>query len=190
MLPQTDARPWYTVGAGTLALGGVPLVHGDTIGAMLVDTGGPLTYVPAGFSAALIAAVIAAPGYESVFGAQTISDAACVTTSATPAELDAALPALTLELANAGGLTLSATRGYLYDAGVGTWCMSVVDGTPYGDDVALGDTWMASFVTVFDLVDQRIGFAPVVGCGDDVPSVRGAAASTLARIPWSHAATR
>ena len=65
--------------------------------------------------------------------------------------------------------------------GGGQFCLVFSDS---GDTTSLiGDTLMASFVTVFDVGGKRIGFAPEVGCAS-TPAVATSPRALVPGQPW------
>jgi cathepsin D len=160
MLPMTQQMPFYAVDVPSLAVGGT---SAGTIGSAIVDTGTSFTLLPTAAVTSIAGTINASSGFKSLFPNQTIADGGCVTNAtATASQIDAMLPPLTIGLAGATA-TLPATH-YMFDNGGGQWCLSVSSSDGIGFNI-LGDSTLSGFLTVFDLGQQRVGFAPVAGCG-------------------------
>ena len=187
MAPMTTAQPFYAVDVAGLQVGTTAIAA--DFGPTLVDTGTAFTYVPTSIASALLTAVIHSAGYAATFGKQQLSATSCVTTSSTRAEIDAALPAMSIQFPDGQGgmsapIELAPTRSYLYDNGNGTWCLDVLDNSGFGLTI-MGDTMQESFVTVFDLANQRIGFAAETGCGtEELVRDRAPFPAAATGLPW------
>nr|HEX4318138.1 pepsin-like aspartic protease [Kofleriaceae bacterium] len=170
MLPIAPAQPFYAVSIASMGYAGTTLGGAEDFGAMIVDTGTSFSFVPDPIASALASQINASPGYQQLFGSQTIGGASCVTTTATPAQIDASLPMLDVRFPDGAGgtneLDLPATRSYLYDNGGGSWCLDVLSNDGLGVTI-MGDTMQMAMTTVFDVANQRIGFAPEAGCGNE-----------------------
>ncbi len=163
--------PYYAVQLQNMQLGSTSL--GFTSSAAIVDTGTSLFYT----TQAVVNAVVAeANKATSVFTGQfTMTQGIyCATAKAgvTAQQIDAALPPLTLTFpGGTGTFTVSApaTRSYLLDTG-GMWCIGIATNSqiPSGF-VLMGDIGMRGFVTIFDRVQHRVGFAPEKGCAAHSP---------------------
>jgi hypothetical protein len=175
LVAATKSMPWYDVLVSGIEIGGAPLdVPAATWGPALVDTGGPSFIVPQIVFTAFTNALAANAAFTSHFGdAPTFfqSYSQCKPSSATPAELDAALPPFTLQLGPADApvrLVLPATRSYLvpatfYGSAAGSWCPGVV-GLAGMKTFDIGDAILRSSIVVFDRAGKRLGFAPHAGC--------------------------
>jgi cathepsin D len=168
MVPITSSQPFYAVEISGMGIAGTSVGSRSVLGPTLVDTGTSFTYVPASVASALLTAVTSSSGYKSIFGTQALSATQCVSATATRAQIDAALPPMTIHFPDGSGgstpvMSLAPTQSYLYDNGGGTWCLDVLDNTGLGLTI-MGDTLQESFVSVFDIANQRIGFAPEAGC--------------------------
>jgi hypothetical protein len=176
LLAATKSLPFYGVQVSGIEVGGAPLdVPPSTWGPALVDTGGPSFIVPSAVLTAFTNALAANAPFTSRFGdAPTFfqSYLRCKPSSATAAELDAALPPFTLVLGPADApvrLVLPATRSYVvpatyYGLAEGSWCPGVV-GLSGMRTFDIGDAIMRSSIVVFDRASKRLGFAPHAGCG-------------------------
>lgn len=82
--------------------------------------------------------------------------------------IDAMLPALTLTFPNklAGSpdlsFTVKPTVSYMIGFDGGQWCFGI-DNSPDGLTI-LGDEILQAFVTIIDLENQQVGWAPDLGC--------------------------
>ncbi len=169
MQPVWFLQPFYEVNIKATTVGTTSLA---LTGAAVADTGTTLMIVPKAVETSLISAVTSSPGYKAIFGTQTLDEMNCPDPKThTRAEIDAMLPPFTVTLpTKAGGtftLTSPATQSYLfYQAGMngmpGGYCLGVaaVANVP----TILGDSFMRQFITVFDLANNQIGFAPQKGC--------------------------
>jgi hypothetical protein len=128
---------------------------------MLIDTGNPLLDLPAGVFAKVTDAIASSPAFRTLFGgADWLSGASCTSVGMTQADLDAVLPSLTLTLGSSSPIAVqtSATRSYLQlQAGTGgqTWCPAII-----GSGGGIGAAFLRSSVVIFDIQNQRLGFAP------------------------------
>jgi hypothetical protein len=188
MVPITSSQPFYAVEISGIGIGGTNVGSRSTLGPTLVDTGTSFTYVPASVASALLTTVTSSSGYKSIFGTQALSATQCVSATATRAQIDAALPPMTIRFPDGSGgttptMTLAPTQSYLYDNGGGTWCLDVLDNTGLGLTI-MGDTLQESFVTVFDLANQRMGFAPQAGCGSELTRERTVFPMPAPGQPW------
>jgi hypothetical protein len=161
----------------------------------IVDTGTNAFIVPTAAYATITSAIAQSPGFVQVFGADAgsaffslqpppdagVADAsgdidagvmagqACATLTATRAELDAALPPLTLTFGSnpAVQVQAAATQSYLFQAGDDVWCSAIaaVDPSPtFPFDSIVGTPVLQSSIVVFDRVNRRLGFAPHAPC--------------------------
>jgi hypothetical protein len=165
---------WYTVGLASLAVAGttVPVPSGSYTSTML-DTGSSGSSLsPATFSV-LTGAIAASPAFSTVFGAAAssfFSGTTCMALPQTKAQLDAALPPLTMTFGSSPGVTAqaTATESYLLTYGDGKWCPAIVSRAPDADfpgiAAILGAPMLASNVVIFDRANARVGFAPHTAC--------------------------
>ncbi|MEO6777243.1 MAG: pepsin-like aspartic protease [Kofleriaceae bacterium] len=169
--PISTVAPYYIVNVGAASVAGAASLTGADFGPTIIDTGTTLTYVPAAVVTAVIAGVQGSTGYPTVFGTQALTDGACLTTTMTSAQVDAALPPMSLGFA--GGTTpisIPATRSYLFDQGGGQYCFTFSDSSHLfgsAQKVSLfGNTLLSGMLTVVDVDHQQIGFAPQAGCAE------------------------
>ena len=141
-------------------------------GTTILDSGGPLFYVPLAVFSALTAAIAAAPAFQqTVGGTNWFSSGGCMLLSQPRAQLDAMLPRLTVTFGSGPGISIdaNATSSYLvaypYD-GQTYWCPGIAAWDPsWGSniDADLGGPFLDSIV-IFDRENQRVGFAPHADC--------------------------
>jgi hypothetical protein len=165
---------FYTVDLASIAVAGttVAIPTGAYTGTIL-DTGSSGSSVsPAAFSA-LNAAIAGSPAFSTIFGASAssfLSGNSCMSLTQTKAELDAALPPLTLTFGSSPGVSAqaSATESYLLTHGGGEWCPAITSRAPdaafAGIAAILGAPMLVSNVVIFDRANQRVGFAPHAPC--------------------------
>jgi hypothetical protein len=177
--PMSASASWTIdllgIGLGTQSLGGADPQS-------LVDTGTWGFYMASSAYAALVTAVANDPGATAIFGAGTLDatffsttyfggDCASPTAGQTQAEIDAALPPLTLTLPALDGgtfaLSLPATQSYLAPLpvnGVVQYCSGVADSHPIGDVTILGNSVLQAYITILDEGGRQVGFAPQSFC--------------------------
>jgi hypothetical protein len=136
----------------------------------IVDTGTSLFYIPTTAETALLKKINADAGYKSLFAkALSESGTGCVTAKAgtTAAMIDATLPKMEMTFDKIGGgsftLEVAPMQSYLYDGGGGQFCLAVFGGGDQGD-ATMGDAFMRAFVTVIDIKNKQVGFAPSAHC--------------------------
>jgi hypothetical protein len=141
-------------------------------GTTILDSGGPLFYLPSAVFSAVSAAITADPAFQqTVGGADWFSAGGCMSLSPTRAQLDAMLPQLTVTFGANPGVSIqaAATSSYLsiYPSGGQTyWCPGIAAWDPsWGNNIAadLGGPFLDSIV-IFDRQNQRVGFAPHADC--------------------------
>jgi hypothetical protein len=118
-------------------------------------------------------------GYKSLFS-KALSEAGtgCVTAKAgtTAAMIDATLPKMQMTFDKMGGgsftLEVPPMQSYMYDGGGGQFCLAVLGGGDQGD-ATMGDTFMRAFVTVIDIKNKQVGFAPTTHCAAPGIPTRG-----------------
>jgi cathepsin D len=142
--------------------------HTDSV----VDTGTSVFLLQTSAFNTITRAIAASPGFASVFGTVGASfftgQKSCRVVSKKKAEIDAALPPLTLVFGQSPALSVHAapTESYLVPYG-NAWCSSL-----YAIDPALnipvasilGGPILRSNVVIFDRANKRIGFAPHTPC--------------------------
>jgi Eukaryotic aspartyl protease len=165
-------KDFYSVRMTAMAIGGTSLgVTATQLDSPIVDTGTSLFYIPTKAETTLLAQVNANANFKTLFPGQTLSDAGdgCVTAAATTtaAMVDAMLPPLQMTFSGMGGGTFMLSSppmaSYLYDAGNGKFCLGVFGGGDNGE-ATMGDAFMRGYVTVIDLVNKQVGFAPTSHC--------------------------
>ncbi|HEY0251057.1 MAG TPA: pepsin-like aspartyl protease, partial [Kofleriaceae bacterium] len=168
--PLNQQIPYYIVGVGSAAVGTAASLTSADFGPTIIDTGTTLTYVPKAVVTAVAAGISASANYHTVFGTQTLADGACLDSTMTAAQIDAALPPLSLTFAGGTApISLPATRSYLIAQGHGSWCFTFSDSSTLfqGQKVSLfGNTLLGGMITIFDVANKQIGFALQTGCAE------------------------
>jgi hypothetical protein len=159
-------------------------------GPAVPDTGTTIMVLPTDAANALAAAVTADSGFQSIFPGETLmlSNAdklvCTLSSSKTAAEIDAALPKLEVTLTDLDGnpFTLSAPATSSYLRGFGEYYCSFVGSLDDAPAIILGDAFLDNFISVFDPVNSKIGFAPQQGC--TIPM--DAKVPSVPRVPFIH----
>jgi hypothetical protein len=168
---------YYTVDLETITVAGVSTPVQIAAGQFpdtVVDTGTSGFVVQTAAFNSLAAAIAGTPGFQMVFGANAgaawfSSQAPCGGSGVSKAQIDAALPALTLTFGTAPGLTLQLppSESYLISAGPYGWCSTMI-AVPSGQQFPLasimGAPFMRSMITIYDRANNQIGFAPHTAC--------------------------
>jgi hypothetical protein len=170
--PIVSGAPYYMINVAGASVSGSASLTSTDFGPTIIDTGTTQTFVPTTVLSAVTTAVTASAGYTAAFGSQALSGGACLNTAMSSAELDAALPPLSLSFGSGTPISLPATRSYLFAQGGGQYCFMFADSSQLfgGQKVSLfGNTLLAGMITIFDIANKQIGFAPQTGCAE--PSV-------------------
>lgn len=164
---------YYTVEIDDLGLGGNSLGFGPSdFGGVAVDTGTSVLALPTAVFQALVSAIEATPAFALAFEGTMgwLGTTQCLTSTWTPAQIDQALPSLTLAFpgADAGtiSLDLKPTQSYLppTTANGATYYCSGIYENPLATGTVLGTSVMLGQMVIFDVDGQRIGFAPESFC--------------------------
>ncbi len=170
-----SAPTGWSISVSSIGLGSTSLGAGAQ--QTIVDTGTLFYSMPQPAYESFINRVAA--GFETIFGSSTIGSdfgkKACVAPvgGQTRAQIDAALPPMTLTLpsSDGGSFTLSypATASYLVPAtpaegGALQYCMAIKDAAATGGYSILGGSMLRAYITLFDLADSRLGFIPQRFC--------------------------
>jgi hypothetical protein len=172
LIAASDDAPYYNLAIDDLGLGGTSLGFGAaTFKTASFDTGTTEFIMPTEAYDMLVATVDSSSGTAALFGSQSIANGCYMAAGVTAAQVDAMLPAMSTSFPDGSGgtfsVTSSPTRSYLTDNGSGEFCLAVADGgNGDGSYTILGQAFLRAFVGVVDLANNRIGFAPDVGCGD------------------------
>jgi hypothetical protein len=168
---------YYTIDLESITVAGsstpVAIASGanpDTV----VDTGTTAFLVPNAVFTSLTNAIASSPGFAHVFGAGTgaswfNSQLPCGAAGTTKAQIDAALPGLTLAVGKNPGFTIdmAASDSYLVPVTGYGWC-SLLAPVPAGVQFPLaaimGSPFLRAQITIFDRAGGRIGFAPHTAC--------------------------
>ena len=175
MLTTSIVSPYYyTLNLESITVDGtsVPVATGEYNDAV-VDTGTSIFVLPTAAFTALTNAVAASPKFTEIFGAGTTaswfaSPNNCTSLSQTKAEIDAALPPLTLVFGSNPAITVqaNATDSYLVSY-EGMWCPALDAMDPSLDfpvAAILGAPVLKSNLVIIDRVNKRVGFAPHKSC--------------------------
>jgi hypothetical protein len=170
---------FYQVEYADILFGGTTLgVAKAGYGPVLVDTGTSISYIPATALTSLLMAINKDAAFKTMFPGQTLANTttgACVTNATATSEMvDAMLPKLSVSFPTASGGTFAvdvpASSSYLYPAGMGQFCLAFDDAATTG--TLIGDTLLTGMLTVFDVSNLQIGFAPQAGCAPFDPIMR------------------
>jgi hypothetical protein len=166
--------PFYAVQVADMAVAGAGLGQNTSaFGPTIIDTGTSIAFIPTAPLTALTNAIEASPGFQSAFAGQSLANNGCVMTTMTASQIDATLPPLSIAYPGVTSgqspfVDLPATHSYLIFMGNNEWCFAFGDSamlTGGAFKVSLfGDSLLASYITTFDVADQRMGFAPETGC--------------------------
>jgi hypothetical protein len=138
----------------------------------VVDTGTSVFLLSRSAFNTITRAIAATPGFASVFGSAGASFFSspnnCRVLSKTKAQIDAALPPLTLVFGQSPPLSVQAapTESYLVP-NAGAWCPALYAmgaGVNFRVASILGSPVLRSNVVIFDRQNKRIGFAPHAPC--------------------------
>ncbi len=143
----------------------------------LVDSGTSIALLPPTVFTALQTAIGSNAAFRALVGAPNanswFANGGCFTTSQTQAQLDAALPTLTMVLPSTTiGQTISvvmpATMSYLDyhkdGSNVIHYCAGFAPNSSSSDPTIIGGTFLRSLITIFDRTGGRVGFATGTGC--------------------------
>lgn len=166
---------YYTVNLASITVNGtsVAVGSGGQIPDSVVDTGTSAFLLNASAYNGLTTALESDAMFKQLFGASFFpavnsQNLACVPLTQTKAQLDAALPVLTLTFGSGPGVSVKAvaTESYLFSYG-GQWCSALLgaDQNTLGPLAGImGSPVLRSNVVVFDRAQKRIGFAPHAPC--------------------------
>jgi Eukaryotic aspartyl protease len=161
---------YYAVELDSITVNGtsIPVASG-TFSDSLVDTGTSVWILATPAFDALTSAIASSPNFTSLFGSAGASwfsnPGNCTALSKTKAEIDAALPPLTLVFGSTS-VQAAPTESYLLAAG-GEWCpalYAVSPGPNFPVASILGSPVLRSNIVIFDRQSKRIGFAPHKPC--------------------------
>jgi hypothetical protein len=191
--PADANQRYYTVAVTGAAIGSADLgLAADDFGPTVIDVGTSRSGVPAAAVAAMLGAINADAGFQTLFPNQTLTDdetGICLEGSAgvTPALVDATLPPLTVEFATPTGasfaVALSPSRSYFTPLGGTTYCLGIGStGDTAPNNSLFGVSVLSGMLTVFDVADGQIGFAPELGCAEATGDVARRRPEPTARI--------
>lgn len=182
--PYNAATPYYLVNVGGAGLGSTS-VNGSDFGPTVVDTGTTQTLVPTAAFTALTNAIKGSSGYASVFGSQVLKEQAELTTTMSSAQIDQALPPLSITFAGGTAMSIPATRSYLLSEGGGKYAYMLGDSSSLtgGQKLSIvGNTLLGGMLVIFDVDQKKIGFAPQKGCAAP-PTAEAEARPLVVRRP-------
>jgi hypothetical protein len=162
----------YNVALDDIAIDGTSIgVPAATYGTAVVDSGGPNLGVPAAAFSAITTMVAASPAFQARFGDASwfTGNNSCKILSETRAQLDAALPKLTVQIGTPPiAVELPATAAYVqaYPVTNGIAYCPAMFSSAFSD---LGNTMMRAGVVIFDREHARLGVAPTTPCADTTP---------------------
>lgn len=166
---------YYTVNLASITVNGTTIAVGANaqFPDSVVDTGTSIFLLNATSYTALTAAIQSDAMFQQIFGtsffpAVNSQTPGCKTVTQTKAQLDAALPELTLTFGSNPGISVKAapTESYLFTY-AGDWCTAMIggDSNTLGPIAGImGNPVLRSNVVVFDRAQRRIGFAPHAPC--------------------------
>jgi hypothetical protein len=168
---------YYTVDLESIAVDGASAPVAVTTGAQLpdtvVDTGTTALLLTTAAFTSLTNDIAASPGFAKVFNGATASwfssQAPCGAAGVSKADIDGALPALTLTFGKNPGITIKMlpSESYLVPISPYGWC-SLMQAVPAGMGFPLagilGSPFLRSQITIFDRANSRVGFAPHTAC--------------------------
>jgi hypothetical protein len=159
--------PYYAVTLSDMKLGTTSI--GYTSSSAVADTGTSLFYVPQAVANNVVTqANKQTTLWQSNFTADSQGIYCTMAKSGvTATQIDAAMPPLTLTFPGSGGsftMSAPATHSYMLDASGGMWCIGIAYNSQLFGITLMGDVGLRGFVTVFDRVNQQVGFAPSKGC--------------------------
>jgi hypothetical protein len=166
---------YYTVNLASITVNGtsVAVGSGGQLPDSVVDTGTSEFLLNSTAYNGLTAALQSDAMFSQLFGASFFpavnsQNLACKSLTQTKAQLDAALPVLTLTFGSSPGISVKAvaTESYLFNVG-GEWCSALLgaDQNTLGPLAGImGSPVLRSNVVIFDRAQKRIGFAPHTPC--------------------------
>jgi hypothetical protein len=169
---------YYTVDLESIAVAGtsapVAIASGATYPDTVVDTGTSAFLLPSPVFTKLAQAIASAPGFPRTFGAHAGAswfslESPCGAMGTTKAQIDAAMPALTLTFGKNPAVTIemAASDSYLVPfAGFG-WCSllaPIPSNIRFSMAALMGTPFLRGHITIFDRAGGRIGFAPHAAC--------------------------
>jgi hypothetical protein len=167
--PMSAQLPYYAVTMSDLKLGTTSV--GFTSSSAIVDTGTSLMYV----GGTVATNIVTQANKQTTIWTGNFADQggiSCATAKSgvTEAMINSAMPPLNMTFPGSGGsftISAPASKSYLLPVGGGMYCIGIANGASAGlpnGFVLMGDVGLRGFVTVFDRVQKRIGFASQTGC--------------------------
>lgn len=157
----------YSVDVADMQIGGKSVATSTSFGSAVLDTGTTDLVLPKEVFNGMVAAVTASDGWKSVFASNPVfSPPTCYEIDKTTAEIDSALPHISVMLKSGATLDLPPTGSYLQaftKKEKPIYCPAIRDGGAIvepGAKIIFGDAMLRSYVTIFDRAQQRAGFMP------------------------------
>ncbi|HEY4240501.1 MAG TPA: pepsin-like aspartic protease [Kofleriaceae bacterium] len=166
----SNNQPFYAIDISGMSIGNTVVGTGAAaFEEPVVDTGTTYFYLPSSIFTATTNAIKGSTGYTALFGTAMLREDHCVTgTGVTAAMVDAMLPSMNISMPDMNGGTVTITalpmESYFYDGGNGMFCYALGNGGTQ-DATTMGDAIMRNFVTVIDIGNGQVGWAPDSGCG-------------------------
>jgi Eukaryotic aspartyl protease len=170
-----QASPYYyTVNLQSIAVDGTTTTVTPTglLPDTVVDTGTTAFIVDSAAFTSLTTAIAGTPGFTQTFGASAggaswfSGQTPCGAAGTSKAQIDAAMPGLTLTFGGGVTLKMPASESYLTSYS-GYWC-SLLIAAPSGQQfplaALLGSPMMRSQIIIWDRAGGRLGFAPHAPC--------------------------
>ncbi len=172
---------YYTVDLESVEVSGsttpVAIARASTYPDTVVDTGTTAFVVPSAVFDELTSAIARSPGFSQLFGVDAgaswfSGELPCGAAGTTKAQIDAALPSLTLTFGKDPGVAIrmAASDSYFVRFPGYGWCSllaPVPARTPFPLAAILGSPFLRTQITIFDRAGGRIGFAPHADCSGD-----------------------
>ncbi|MFT3693727.1 MAG: pepsin-like aspartic protease [Kofleriaceae bacterium] len=184
LIAITNNQPFYAVDITAMSIGATSVGTGAAaFQEPVVDTGTTYFYLPTTIFKATTNAIKGSSGYTTLFGTSALKEDGCVTgTNVTAAMVDAMLPPMTITMPGVNGgpnvvINAPPMQSYFYDGGNGQFCYALGDGGTQ-DATTMGDAIMRNFVTVIDIGNNQVGWAPDSGCGP-APAARSTTAHKM-----------
>jgi cathepsin D len=163
---------YWSVQISSIGLGSQTFSNSSDRNAV-VDTGTGSFLMPSGAFSGLVSALNSNSEANSIFGSGQLSQVLQGNNCVQPmggqsqAEIDAALPKLTVTVPKTGGgsftLSMPATQSYLALM-AGAYCGGVGDNSQLGGQTIWGAPGLRAYITIFDIGNSQIGFAAQSSC--------------------------
>jgi hypothetical protein len=170
-----NGSQYWEISVSSLKMGSTSV---GSLGASVLDTGTTINLLPSTVISAIenqlksssaMTTVFGSRGYNVIFG----NSQNCVPAQGgmSITEVNATLPSVAMTISASGGGTITvdvpATGVYLSVEGSGNstyYCNGMQDSSGLGISALLGDVFLSSFITIWDLKNNRVGLAPESTC--------------------------